>query len=104
MFGFAVGECGMSPEYFWYEAGDFEMSALYGQKNKTFKDEWDRVRIISYYSVFWQKDPPTIEKFMPFKWDDKSNGALPKQKTKTLEERKHFAANFAKVFNQQNTK
>ena len=56
--------------------------------NEKIKDEWERTRKIAFYAVVpYLKNDPTIEQFMPFKWDAEKQ---PEEKDITQPNRERF--------------
>lgn len=60
---------GMSLTEF-YDAAPRDVNACIKAYYEREKNEWNRARVVSYYSVVpHMKNAPRITKFMPFDWD-----------------------------------
>lgn len=65
-------KAGIHPLYVLEEMSELEINAVLKQMDKDIKEDYNKLRMICYYSVaphFTEKPAPTIEKFMPFPWD-----------------------------------
>ena len=85
-----VGRRGISPEYFWYEMSNEEVSAIYDAQLDEHKEKWDQTRIIAYYAASGMSKLPEINKFMPFPWD---KDAAPENNEKPSEDRMNSLIN-----------
>jgi len=91
----AVGTIGIDPIYFWEEMTMEEFDKLAEARGEQYRDEWERTRIIAYYSASGFSKMPTIKKFMPFSWDNKVDEAN-KPKIKPSKDRMNAIINIIK--------
>lgn len=73
IYGYCVGECGITPQYFLDDMSQDEIAALMKTRFKIKTDDirmsWEQTRILAYYSSFDKINVKTLKKFMPFEWD-----------------------------------
>lgn len=67
-----VGKMGIDPEYFWHKMTQSEVNALFEAIAEEYEESWEKIRTISYYAASGMSKLPSMRKFMPFPWDNKT--------------------------------
>lgn len=87
-FKMVVGRRGIDPVYFWYDMSEEEVSSVYHAQIDEDRDNWERTRIIAYYSASAMGGmKKKIKQFMPFDWDNGEIKQPPKSKHKPSKDR-----------------
>lgn len=63
---------GIDPSYYWLEMDLEEVDAVIKGHIEQYRNGWEQTRLIAYNAASGMSKLPTIQKFIPFSWDNES--------------------------------